>query len=353
MMMKKIAQYFLTLMAILITVAGCSKQESAAVIPRVVELTLAVNIIGVDTLEVVSDGGVAASGSQGIYAIILVPVRGKAGEVQIRKKGAKDILKTITVQPLPFKQSVTLYYDGSEIHEQAVSLTIKGYATSATLEFLANGYVIGSGTGPVSLTKQIGIEEGKTQTIQIRIKGATDILATKVLASSPAAQSMQFYYDGTALVNDLIFPSPANPASMRVSAKFQTTLPDVYTGPADLLFFSYATNSGTSGAVVTVPEIRIPLPENGAFSTSFELPALPTGYSYAFKVVKRSTADMPYNAVNELMPVRAYAPVVVNFVSGGSQMWIIADRKQVRNVTAPTVKGTTFISSYTDLSQYF
>lgn len=328
---------------------SCSKQEKLNPDTKNIQLSITGNTT--DTLEYVIAGKVVATSvpSTGFTIKTLISITDNQQEIQIRKKGATDILQTRKIQSSPFEQSFTCYYDGTKLYDKNVVLKTKGYAGTSTLEFVLNGKVIGSGTGnkfPESMT--ININEGENQEVQIRKQGETEILTTKTIVSTQAEQVITFYYDGQVILDKIDLTPPANPANINVSAKFETTLPLYYAGPVDLVFFI---RDNTGSNVITT--YRLELPADGAFSSNIELPPLAAESTYTFRIFKSGTNDVvPYNTSNDVTPLKYNYIAISEFKAGSSQLLILNDTRTSRSTPA-ALKGTTYSLTMTDIAPFF
>jgi hypothetical protein len=339
---------------------SCAKQQLAQPEqPKVIELTIGGNTT--EPLEFIYKGIVIGETKEAGQIIVksLISFDGKDTELKIRKKGATDILQSRVIAPSPFAQTMNFYYDGSKIYNNTISYQIKGYAITGDLEFLLDDKIILEGNSVIEHTFNVNIDNGTTREIKVRKKGGSEILISKAVTSSSALQSLKFFFDGTKIVDNVKLNPPVNPANMAVSAKFETTLPDLFKGvDMDLVFFVY--NTTTSEAVKTSPEIRVALPANGTFSSIFELPPLPnlTEYVYTFDIYEKGTNIIPYNTesvptkpAKSSLGVGSYG-TPISSEAGGSKLWIIKD--VMYRVNFPAAKrGTYFSGSVTDLTQYF
>lgn len=339
---------------------SCAKQQLAQPEQsKVIELTIGGNTT--EPLEFLYKGAVIAETKNPGQIIVksLLSFDGKDAELKIRKKGSTDILQSRPITSSPFAQTMNLYYDGSKIYNSTVSYQIKGYAITGDLEFLLDDKVILEGNSVIESTFTVNIDNGTTREIKVRKKGESEILISKTVNSSTALQSLKFFFDGTKIVDNVKLDPPANPANMAVSAKFETTLPDLFKGvDMDIVFYVY--NTTTLQAEKVSPEIRVALPANGTFSHTFELPPLPnsTEYVYTFDIYEKGTNTIPYNT--ESVPTKPARPslgagsygVPINSEPGGSKLWIIKD--VMYRINFPVAKrGTYFSGSVTDLTQYF
>jgi hypothetical protein len=282
---------------------------------------------------------------------------GNEGEVlKIRKKGSADILETRTIPRSPYDQTVKVYYDGSKIYTSSVAYQIKGYAMSGEIEFLLDGKVIASGTGIINNTISFGMDENSTREIQVRQKGETTYLLTKTIASSPIQQSLKFFFDGIAIVDNVQLNPPVNPANMSITAQFKTTVPDMFLGgQVDVVFYMHNIVTGVYSK--PSPEIRMTMPADGSFA-NIELPALPNGTDYDYRMViyKKGTKDQPYDASSSGFPIilendGRYSSQLL-FVAGQSNIWLINDSWSL-DVTPDFELASYFGIGATDLSQYF
>ncbi|WP_133577448.1 hypothetical protein [Pedobacter metabolipauper] len=345
---------------------SCDKQEPLhADPPKVVRIRFAINTTKplefVYKDSVVAVGLVDNSGSN-TSATTLLKIEGQNGEIQIREKGSVNIISTRAIETTPFEQAFAIYYDGSKIYNQLITYQVKGYASSGELEFLLDGNVIETASSAIDKTLTVLINENTTRELQVRKKGTTDILITKILTSSPTSgQSLSFFFDGTSMVDNIQINPPANMANMAINAQFKSTITStlgVFTGgnAIDLVF--YTRNKTTNVIAKASPEIRITLPTNGDFA-SFELPPLPgANFEYKFDICARGLNSSPYDvsaaavkaiALNE--GKSTLAGTAIQFEAGQSKLFLIKDARQLR--TSPAPISSIFIGQITDLSQYF
>ncbi|MBT2563829.1 hypothetical protein J7E50_21280 [Pedobacter sp. ISL-68] len=311
------------------------------------------------------DSIIATPPAGGISLKTLLAVKDQNAVLKIRKKGTSEILLTRTITAAPFDQNISIFYDGTKIYNNAISLEIKGYALSGELEFLLDGNVISSETGKVNKVLSILIDKGTTREIQIRKKGETAILFTKTIESTIPKQDIGYLFDGTKIVDNVKLDPPKNPANMIVSAKFETTFPNQFKNlDVDLVFYTrLKTASNTTVGTKVMPELRFTLPKDGSFN-SIELPPLPgSNYIYSFDIVEKGTNNDPYNPTSPLVPngftlkpnegriTSAFANDGFNFQAGTSKLFLIIDAKTT--VTSPTRSIYVSGGKLTDLSQYF
>ena len=359
MKLTKLNIFFL-LICIISILTSCSKQEQFNEQTKNIQLSISGS--STDTLEYLIGGKVIATSNpiSGFNIKTLVSTDENQQELQIRKKGSAEILQTKSIKSAPFEQSITCYYDGTKLYDKIINLKTKGYSGTATLEFILNGRVIASGTGkqfPENLS--VNINDGETQEIQIRKQGETNILATKVITSTPAEQLLTFYYDGQTILDKLDLTPPVNPLNMSISAKFETSLGGIYTGPVDIVFFIRDLNQpdNVNGNVLT--SFHLSLPGDGSFSNSIELPALPantegTNYVYSFRIFKSGTTDVvPYTTTGDLAPLKFTNTLAPDFKAGSSQIWILNDVKTVKTSGPPAQRGTAYTVTVTDIAQFF
>ena len=339
---------------------GCSKQELAQPDPgKVIKLL----IIGASTEDlefIYNDKIVAATLRPGQLSLeALLQVKESGPDLQVRKKGSAEILQQTKLAPVPYNQQVSIYYDGTKLYNGSTALTIKGYAISGELEFLMGSTVLYTGTGVINTTSPINIpiDKGTTREVTIRKKGETTVLATKTI-SSDAKQSLNFFFDGVNLVNNVKLELPANPANMFVSAKFETIFPLYFKNvDVDLVFFVKNTASGT--VMKTSPEIRLTIP-TGQFS-KIELPPLPgpsPQYVYSFDIYEKGTNTVPYTTttapfINALFPFKQNEGLyggTIAFEANKSMLLLIKDSRTLKT----TLPRNSYLSgSIDDLSQYF
>lgn len=351
--MKKIIQSA-GLSLVMLLVFSCKKQELAvANPPEIVNVTIEMSTVK-DTLEFLKDGKVIAKSPSNQGSFILeakVYVSAENEKIQIRKKGHTEILASRTIRSNAYQQTIKCYYDGVTAYGNSVLLKIKGYAKTDVLELLIDGAVVASGTNnefPSDLS--IGVDDGVDREIQIRKQGDAAILYHKKLTSTQAQQRLNFYYEPGQLFDNIDIALPVNKENALFSASFSSTQ-NIYTGPADLVVHKGKGNY----ALFPPTTIRIPLPADGSFSQSIELPPPGAGESYSYKLVKRGTLlDLAYNIKDEFMPMRPESGFTsIPFVAGGCAIVVMTDSKVVIKTGPSTVKGTRINLEFTDIAQYF
>jgi hypothetical protein len=307
------------------------------------------------------DSIIAAPPIGGINVKTLLSVNDQNATLKVRKKGTSEILLTKTITAVPFDQNISIFYDGTKIYNNSVSLGIKGYALSGELEFLLDGNVFLSGTGIVNKVSPILIDKGTTREITVRKKGETAILFTQTIESATTHQNIGFFFDGIKIVDNVKLTPPANPANMMISAKFETTFaPQFKNVDVDIVFYTrlkvLSTVSYAIAGTKVMPEVRVTLLKDGSFN-QIELPPLPdAGYIYSFDIVEKGTNTVPYTTTSAPFVLAAF-PFKPNegrygeitFETGKSKLLVINDTK---NVLA-TTRSTYFSGKITDLSEYF
>ena len=297
----------------------------------------------------------------GINIKTLLSVKDQNATLKVRKKGTSEILLTKTITAVPFDQNINIFYDGTKIYDNSVSLGIKGYALSGELEFLLDGAVFLSGTGMVDKVSPILIDKGTTRKITVRRKGETAILLTKKIESTITRQNIGFFFDGMKIVDNVKLTPPANPANMMISAKFETIFaPQFKNVDVDIVFYTrlkvLSTASYATAGTKVMPELRVTLLKDGSFS-QVELPPLPdANYIYSFDIVEKGTNTVPYTTTSAPFVLAAFPFKQnegrygeINFEAGKSKLFVINDTK---NVLA-TTRSTYFSGKTTDLSAYF
>ncbi|MGQ7857147.1 hypothetical protein ACUN24_23150 [Pedobacter sp. WC2501] len=340
------------------TIISCSKERILQPEPpKIVQLSVTGSTT-VDLEYLYKDSVVATTkaGTGDINIKTLLSVKNQDAKMQVRKKGTNEILFSKAVPPSPFDQNVNIFYDGTKIYDNAVSLLIKGYALTGELEFLLDGNIILSKSGAVNSRSSILIDKGTTREIQVRKKGETNILLTKTIESTTPQQSIQFFFDGIKIADNVKLDPPKNPSNMVISAKFETRYATQFKNvDVDIVF--YANNQTTKVATKINPEIRFTLPKDGSFNT-IELPPLPgTNYIYSFDIYEKGTNNVPYSSLTTPLipagfPFKANEGRfgVLNFEAGKSKLYVIRDKN---NLITTTPRGTSLSGELTDLSQYF
>ncbi|WP_316791355.1 hypothetical protein [Pedobacter frigoris] len=342
---------------------SCSKKELLNEnTAHIIRLTLQGN--SADSLEYVVDNKVLATVGGNFNTQAIMGFEDKQKELQIRNKNSGVIVQTKTVPAAPFDQTLTLYYDGTQAYDKVIKLFIKGYALSGELEFLVGGQVIYTGIGSINKENlDVLMNESSNREIEIRKKGETTVLFSKTITSTPGKQTLNFFFDGANIVDNVALRPPANPANMLISAKFQSLYGTLgyYRGvDVDLLF--YERNTATGVATKITPEIRFALSANGNFN-DIELPPLSTNSPtvvYGCDIVEKGTNNLPYTAAATVAPfISAALPYQPNvgrygnpivFEPGKSKLLVIGDGKFLKT-TVP--RSTSLGITVTDLSQYF
>lgn len=338
---------------------SCNKKELA--LPeegKVVKLTVKGN--STEQLEFVyKDEVIAETKTLPAFELnTLLSVDGQDAEIKIRKKGSAGILKSNVISASSYNQDFTVYYDGSKIYDNLVTLLIKGYVLSGELEFLLDGNLVLSGTGIINNTGNgtaVLMDKGMIREFQIRKKGEATALLTRTIQSLPAQQSVNFFFDGKAIVDNVKLDPPADPANMMVKAKFETQWPANFKG-VDVELVLYTKDPRTNAAAVkTSPEIRFALSKDGSFN-AIELPPIPANYIYSYDIVEKGTDQIPY--VNLAPPILTngfpFTPNLgrfgeLKFEAGKSKLLVLRDSRFLIG----TPRGTALSGTFTDLSQYF
>ncbi|MFD2287590.1 hypothetical protein GJU39_20550 [Pedobacter petrophilus] len=325
--------------------------------PKVIQFTVTGSTT-VDLEYLYRDSIIATTkaGTGEINVKTLLSVNDQNAVLQVRKKGSTEIVLSKAVMPAPFNQNIIIYYDGTKVYDQAISLLIKGYALTGELEFLLDGNIILSKSGAVDNRSSVLINNGTTREIQIRKKGETVVLFTKKIEPGNPQQNIQFFFDGTKIADNVKLDPPANPANMMISAKFETKYPAQFKNvDVDIVF--YANNQTTKVVTKITPEIRFTLSKDGSFN-KIELPPLPgPNYIYSFDIFEKGTNTVPYSSLTTPLITSGFPFVanngrfgILNFEAGKSKLFIIRDKN---NLITTTPRGTALSGELTDLSQYF
>lgn len=330
--------------------------------PKIIQLNIT-GTTNVDLEYLYKDSIIASTkaGTGGIRVKTLLAVQDQNSALKIRNKTTAEILLTKTITAVPFDQNVSIFYDGTKIYNNSVSLGIKGFALAGELEFLVDKNVFLSGTGIVDNVSPILIDNGTTREITVRKKGETAILLTKTIESTTPRQNIGFFFDGTKIVDNVKLDPPTNAANMSVSAKFETLFtPQFKNVDVDLVFYTrlkpLSTAAYATAGTKVMPELRVTLLKDGSFS-QIELPPLPgANYIYSFDIVEKGTNTVPYTTTSApfVLATFPFKPNEgrygeINFEAGKSKLFVINDTK---NVLANT-RSTYFSGKITDLSQYF
>lgn len=344
---------------------ACNKKELASPDQgKVIKLTITGN--STEQLEFIYKDEVIATPKDpnNININTLLSVNGQDEELKIRRKGTTEILQSKKITNTPYAQNINIYYDGTKVYENAVTLLLKGYAISGELEFLIDGKLSGEGSAQIEKSLTLPMDNNGTRELTIRKKGETAILFTKTIPASPARQQLVFFFDGTSIVDNVQLDPPANPQNMMIKARFQTTYPLQFKNvDIDLVFYTrLATAANTVVGTKMVPELRFKLPKDGSFQT-LELPPLPgSNYIYSFDIVESGTTLDPYTSGSPLVLAGAtikpnegrattqYLSDPIKFEAGKSKLLIITDQR-----TLVAASKSIYISGgkTTDLSQYF
>jgi hypothetical protein len=362
----KLKIFTLFLLSAVVTLSlSCRKAELLQPEPaKIIQLSIS-GTTSVELEYLYKDSIIATPPAGGISLKTLLAVKDQNAVLKIRKKGTSEILLTRTIMATPFDQNISLFYDGTKIYNNAISLRLKGYALSGELEFLLDGTVFSSGNGAIDKLSSVLIDKGTTREITVRKKGETAILLTKTIESATAQQNIGFFFDGIKIVDNVKVDPPVNPANMMLTAKFETTFPNQFKNvDVDLVFYTrLKTASNTTAGTKVTPELRFTLPKSGSFN-SIELPPLPgPNYIYSFDIVEKGTNTEPYTPgtplvlngytlkPNEGRITAAFAENGINFEAGKSKLFVIADARTA--VTTPTRSIYVSGGRLTDLSQYF
>lgn len=354
--MKQLLTIFLFI-SIALLHASCTKQEVLQSPSKVVKVIIQGNTT--EDLEYIYKDSVVGSSlgiNGGINLPLLLKLTGTNGNISIVKKSSKEVLQQKPVMNQPFEQTIQVFYDGTKLYDSLVVVNIKGYALSGKVNFMLDGKVVYSVTGAADQRVAVLIDKNTPRTVTAVKDGDTQPLITKTIQSAPATQTLNFFFDGEKMVDNIQLTPPSNPAAMRITAKFQTTYPANFKGgDVDLVF--YVKNTATSVAVKTDPEIRFTLPADGSLR-SMELPPLPaaTGYAYTCDIYAKGTTDEPYTKTTPFIlaafPFQKNLGLYGNFpfTAGASRLWLINDVKTLKTTTP---RATYLSGGVTDLSIYF
>ncbi|TCC84017.1 hypothetical protein FBD94_17885 [Pedobacter hiemivivus] len=359
---------FLLIIGFTMLAAACKKGEPLQKEPvKVVK----VSITGSTTvpLEFIYKDSIIASvdlaSRENFIREVLLPVSNQSSEISIREAGTTNVIDSHTVPSSPFKQNLSVYYDGSQTYEKSITYQLKGFAMAGELEFLVDEKLVHTGTLKIEKNLTIYVNENKERQFTVRKKGETTNLLTKTVTSSPSTgQSLKFFFDGTRLVDNIEIKPPANPENMSVTAQFATTFTIASAGAlfkgGDVDAVFYIRNSA---GVVTVPspEIRIKMPASGAFVT-FELPPLPNSTSfYTYDICEVGSDALPYTdfLVANIFPPKLNKGKLGEikfgssyFEAGAAKLILMQDMMALKSSPAAE-KGRYFFGKILDLSQYF
>ena len=357
--MKKIIYHLACLVYLLTMLSSCSKSEllNDPADEKLVELSISSN--STVALEYVVNGKVIGKVEEGNKIItFLVKTPGNKREIEIRKAGTTEILRTKVITSAPYQQRFSVNYDGTTVYDGSVLLNIKGYSGKDTMEFLMDGKVLKTGTGSIALENiPININTGQTREVQVRKQGETTVLARKTIVAGTAQQSLTFYYDGVTIVDQINLIPPADPANITISVKFESTVPN-FRGPVDFVVFIMDPSMPESSPLrYTTTNYKITLPADGSFGPTIELPPVEgagIGKGYVFRLFKSGTTDViPYDTSGDvLLPLR-FPYTGPPFTPGRSYVFIAKDSRVATSTGAPTSRGTTYRLLLNEIGQYF
>jgi hypothetical protein len=209
---------------------------------------------------------------------------------------------------------------------KTVSLAIKGYVMTDTLEFVLNNKVLGQAIDNKFTLNGTLFKAGDK--IQIRKKADRKIIGDIETTASPFNQVKKIFYDGTSLSNNLELTPVANPENMGFRLRFSTTAIDFYGGPVDIEFFEQTINFETFEFTYrSVKEVKN---VTGAFGDFVELPPLIStetlDKSYLIKVYKAGTKELPYTSMDHVFlddPDNNYSEPI-GFDKGASKLLSIS-----------------------------
>lgn len=208
---------------------------------------------------------------------------------------------------------------------EVVDLEIKGYTVTDTLEFLANGKVIGDAFSTTFRFKNGLYKVGSE--ITIRKKGDNKILSIIKAKSSPFKQVTKIFYDGTTISDNLVLTPVTDPGNMGMRLSFGTAFKDFYGGPVDIEIFHQIFDWSTfENTYIPVKKV---LNVTTAFGDFFELPALPPNddlqmHNYTIKVYKSGTTELPYSKFDNVLADPQYNYGSLLFIPGKSSLLIIS-----------------------------
>lgn len=365
MYMNNQTSVFLTFIALVGLLTGCTKQQLVDnSYPNVVNLLFTVN--SSVELEFVYRGSVLVStNADGNLTLSkALDVEGQSEELQARELESKKVVATYEVTASPAEQSLTLYYDGTQAYDALINYTIRGYAMSGTLEFVVDGEVLEEGTTAINKSLSIYLNEGDSKELQVRVKGETAPLITEILDTAADGKSLQFFFDGTAMIDQIPeLTPPTDPANMAIHAQFNPDFQDfaIFSGDAEVDLVFYIRNAAGE---VSNPGIMVTAPTDGTFVT-FELPPLPGENTvYTFDIRKKGSDAMVYSdfSLVSLFPPEQskgrYGEVNFGmeydpkyFEAGTSKLLLLGPAQSLKT-TNPRARFV-FGKVVQDLSQYF
>jgi hypothetical protein len=212
-----------------------------------------------------------------------------------------------------------------------IKLTLQGYSVGDTLEAVKGNEVIATlranaGFSAISLVAINGDKEE----IGLRKKGTTAILKTLEVTRSPFTQQKRIYFDGKTIDDKIDLTPVTNPENMGFRIQFKTDFPYFYGGPVDFIFFEQTYNMETWE--ISIKEIKsLKNIDPGTFSAFIELPDLHSTdmimKSYAYKVFKAGTTELPYTAEANLSNIEDMENnygMIENFKTGESRLLIVS-----------------------------
>jgi len=229
---------------------------------------------------------------------------------------------------------------------KTVSLEIKGYVMTDTLEFLINNKVIGQ-----AIDNQFNIP-GKLfntdATIAVRTKAEKKEVGSFKVDANPFTQIRKIFYDGKTLADNIVLTPVTNPNNMGFRLRFSTTFKGFYGGPVDIEFFEMARTT-TRPRITKYTSVKLVNNITASFGDFVELPTIAEeeGWvkSYSFMVYKSGTKELPYKDntdVNISDPLANYGSFADVFTAGASGLISIS----------PTMQDGTAIGDSYDIADF-
>ncbi len=208
--------------------------------------------------------------------------------------------------------------------KKVVNLEIKGYImTTDTLEFIdKKDSLICLAIGSTFTMKSTLFNPEAA----IKIRKGKTIIGEFKIAESPYKQVKRILFDGTSISDNIQITPVSDPAKAGIRLSFNAVVD--FGGKVDIELFDQYTDPETF--ITDNTSIRVFSNVSGVFGDFIELPILPEGHSYSFKVYKPGTQDLPYTDmtnVNISNPATNFGKL--NLTAGESQLLSISPR--VRN----------------------
>ncbi|SEW34937.1 hypothetical protein [Chitinophaga arvensicola] len=210
-----------------------------------------------------------------------------------------------------------------------IKLTLQGYSLGDTLEALKGKEVIATlrANSSFSTIALITINDDQ-QKIDVRKKGATDILGSFEVGRTPFSQTKRIFFDGKTVQDKMEVTPVTNPANTGFRIKFQTDFPYFYGGAVDFIVWQQSVDMNTYEYTFTkMQEIKN---VGSAFSGFIELPGLVSTdqiwNTYVFKVFKTGTTELPYTDEADVSGIQVPEynfGIMDNMKAGESKLFLV------------------------------